>query len=627
MLSAEDYFNRGIAKIEKGDWAGAIADFDRAIKLKPDYAKAYVNRGIAKIEKGDWAGAITDYDSANKLKPDYAEAYVNRGIAKIEKGDWAGAIADFDRANKLKPDYAEAYVNRGIAKIEKGDWAGAIADFDRAIKLKPDYAKAYVNRGIAKSMQDEQASAIADYNKAIKLKPDYAEAYVNRGNAKSMQGKQASAIADFDRAIKLKPDYAEAYFNRGNAKIKKDDWAGAIADYDRAIKLKPDYADVYFNRGTARSRRSEHASAIDDFDRVLELKPGDAEAYINRGNAKIKKGDWAGAIADYDQANILDLDIWFRFPQALIALRSQHLDELERTKLFKLNLNIDNLLKAFTGKQSRWPRMHYTNLDALRNLAEGGKFRLYNSMNTDDSKEGSIMFDWLDEVFPEDKEQRRKKFILDPPSKIYIVSYVTDSDPKEGDDMMWRTYGKHNGQERAGCALVFRKDQFCKNRFTPFRSAQMKMFVSTGYAKRDKGASEVEFKECYLYPVCYDKNKVTEPLKELGKTLSCLCERDDAKMSELIAFMLDRIRFLFKRKIYKRENEMRLIIWREGQPRKTRPGEIKPRIKEEGISWYIEWPLEMKEVKVLLGPATRRKDEWKEYLDGKDAFASVEIPD
>jgi len=46
------------------DYQGAIADFNEAIRLKPDDAWAYVWRGDAKYKLGDYQGAIEDYREA-----------------------------------------------------------------------------------------------------------------------------------------------------------------------------------------------------------------------------------------------------------------------------------------------------------------------------------------------------------------------------------------------------------------------------------------------------------------------------------------------------------------------------------------------------------------------------------
>jgi tetratricopeptide (TPR) repeat protein len=133
--SAEAYFEQGNAKSQAGNKKGAIADYDRAIILKPKYPEAYYNRGNTKSELGDKQGAITDYDRAIILKPKYPEAYYNRGNTKSELGDKQGAITDYDRAIILKPKYPEAYANRGVSESELGNKQGAITHTRKAAEL------------------------------------------------------------------------------------------------------------------------------------------------------------------------------------------------------------------------------------------------------------------------------------------------------------------------------------------------------------------------------------------------------------------------------------------------------------------------------------------------------------
>jgi len=183
---ADDYNSHGTAKLEKRDWDGAIADFTKAIELKPDFAEAFNNRGYARAFKGsmsfvvrrdesDLNAAIADLTSAIKLKPDYAEAYRNRGVAKGFKKDYGGAIADFTEAIRLKPDFKLAYIGRGASEIWSGDFDVAIADFTKIIQLNPDDAFAYHRRGEAKEAKGDLDGANADYAKALQIKPDYEE--------------------------------------------------------------------------------------------------------------------------------------------------------------------------------------------------------------------------------------------------------------------------------------------------------------------------------------------------------------------------------------------------------------------------------------------------------------------
>jgi tetratricopeptide (TPR) repeat protein len=49
----------------------------------------------------DFAGAMDDYDMAIKLNPEYVEAHNNRGIAKKVLGKHEEAEADFAKAKEL----------------------------------------------------------------------------------------------------------------------------------------------------------------------------------------------------------------------------------------------------------------------------------------------------------------------------------------------------------------------------------------------------------------------------------------------------------------------------------------------------------------------------------------------
>ena len=71
-VNAHDFFNRGIAKHNQGEYAGAIADYNQAIRLNPDDADTFHNRGFAKVKLEQYAGAIADYNEAIRLNPDDA---------------------------------------------------------------------------------------------------------------------------------------------------------------------------------------------------------------------------------------------------------------------------------------------------------------------------------------------------------------------------------------------------------------------------------------------------------------------------------------------------------------------------------------------------------------------------
>jgi tetratricopeptide (TPR) repeat protein len=130
--STEEFFNRGVARYQKGDLEGAMRDFDRAIDIASTISPgAYASNHI---------GAIF---------PEPAVLLYNRGVTRYDLRDWDGAINDFDEALRLNPLRVMAWIKRGNARFNKGDLDEAINDFNQAIRLDPRSVIAWNNRGLA----------------------------------------------------------------------------------------------------------------------------------------------------------------------------------------------------------------------------------------------------------------------------------------------------------------------------------------------------------------------------------------------------------------------------------------------------------------------------------------------
>ncbi len=114
----------GNAAARAGKLKKAIALFTRAIEKgklsRHNLAVAYNNRASAWDELGQADRAIADYNRALKLNPDYAQAYYNRSFAYEKKGLVRLAIADIQKAVRLAPndpDYLQRleYLNSLLA--------------------------------------------------------------------------------------------------------------------------------------------------------------------------------------------------------------------------------------------------------------------------------------------------------------------------------------------------------------------------------------------------------------------------------------------------------------------------------------------------------------------------------
>jgi tetratricopeptide (TPR) repeat protein len=89
-----------------GNYSRAIADYSRAIEIRPDYVEAHFNRALLYDNTGNDKLARDDYSRVIELNPFFVAAYINRGIIYSDEFNYAQAFDDFDKAKLLeRPSY------------------------------------------------------------------------------------------------------------------------------------------------------------------------------------------------------------------------------------------------------------------------------------------------------------------------------------------------------------------------------------------------------------------------------------------------------------------------------------------------------------------------------------------
>jgi curved DNA-binding protein CbpA len=85
-----------------GAEATAVVSVSPAPDPSANDATAYRERGIVAYRGGDLHRAISDFDRAIKLDPNYADAYIDRGIAFYRTGEFDRAFADMAHAKRIQ---------------------------------------------------------------------------------------------------------------------------------------------------------------------------------------------------------------------------------------------------------------------------------------------------------------------------------------------------------------------------------------------------------------------------------------------------------------------------------------------------------------------------------------------
>jgi tetratricopeptide (TPR) repeat protein len=101
-IDAITSFNAGNQKFQNGNINAAITEYNKAIRLKPDYYKAYNNLGILYASAlGNYTEAIRNFNKAIEIRPDYADAWLGRGTSRYNLHDYQGACEDWSKAKLL----------------------------------------------------------------------------------------------------------------------------------------------------------------------------------------------------------------------------------------------------------------------------------------------------------------------------------------------------------------------------------------------------------------------------------------------------------------------------------------------------------------------------------------------
>jgi len=237
--------------------------------------------GAVYADLGHHEEAIAEYQRAIELDPQYAFPHNGLGTVYEDLGRYDDAIAEYQRAAELDPQRAYPHNNLGNVYYDLGRYEEAIAKYQRAIELDPQHAYPHNNLGNVYYDLGRHDEAIAEYQRAIELDPQLAYAYDNMADIFYQRGEYERARNLYQKSLELQP------------------------------RLKPHIglAGVYRHLGQEEKSREhiEQARALspDEYDLAcLESISGDADAAIKHLRAALEKApgkrDWARRDPDFD---------------------------------------------------------------------------------------------------------------------------------------------------------------------------------------------------------------------------------------------------------------------------------------------------------------------------------------
>ena len=128
---------RGACYAGLGQLDSAVQNYEKALSINPDYAKAHYNLGGALQGLGKLHDSVKSYENSTALEPENAQAHNNLAIVLRELEQLEEAEASCRKAIVLDPEYAEAYCSLSIILYANGDLNSALESIEKAYSINP----------------------------------------------------------------------------------------------------------------------------------------------------------------------------------------------------------------------------------------------------------------------------------------------------------------------------------------------------------------------------------------------------------------------------------------------------------------------------------------------------------
>ena len=155
---------RGAGYAGLGQLDIAVQNYEKALSIKPDYAKAHYNLGSALQELGKLHDSVKSYENSIALEPENAQAHNNLAIVLRELDQLEEAEASCRKAIVLDPEYAEAHSCLSIILYANGDLNSALESIKKAYSINPKLKIIKLLLAVLKARKTHKTSKVSISN-------------------------------------------------------------------------------------------------------------------------------------------------------------------------------------------------------------------------------------------------------------------------------------------------------------------------------------------------------------------------------------------------------------------------------------------------------------------------------
>ncbi len=204
-----DVFLKNPVPQEKKNFNAGKVDVNEA-NIPKAARKAY-DQGIKLQKENKAQQAMAEFNQAIELYPEYFQALTERANLLMQQNKLTEAEADFEQALRFNSRYSPALRGLGYCQIQRKQFEAAVSNLEQAFVLEPKVPLTLLLLGYANLSLNRHEPAKQCLQEALKLGPESAaRAHVYLAEVFAHEQKFKEAADSIRRYLTLKPDAADA---------------------------------------------------------------------------------------------------------------------------------------------------------------------------------------------------------------------------------------------------------------------------------------------------------------------------------------------------------------------------------------------------------------------------------
>lgn len=299
-----------VAALRGHDFDEALQLCGAALKEFPNDSRLWTLRGMANAGKGSTKSALADYQHALKLAPDFLPAL--EGAAGIEYAQGSERAKPLLlRVLRQRPDDVTTHAMLAALDYREKRCNDAVPHFQSAVPLvdtQPQLLNEFASCLASLNRFDD---AVPVLQRALALDPAHPNTRYNLALAEWNAGRADDALATLGPLIDSNGRDEDALTLAAELDESKNDTPRAVELLRQAIVANPKKADAYLQFSSLSLNHSSLQVGIDMLNTGISQIPGEPRLYLARAVLESEKGAFSKAMEDFDTVNRLDPNLRF----------------------------------------------------------------------------------------------------------------------------------------------------------------------------------------------------------------------------------------------------------------------------------------------------------------------------